>query len=197
MSLLRSAGRKVLATSVVALVFAFLFEVTVFDSRHVGRLSLADDLEAEARPETGKKLRFTATFYCKGTTTASGVNVRKGIAAGDPDLLPIGSVIEIDELGDNYDGVYTVMDTGPKVQGRHVDVYIWSCNEALQMGRRPMRLTVLRLGWNPQASKPGLIDRLFRAREQKAAEPPPAPSPALPASGEAPPALATKAGGGF
>lgn len=197
MSLLRSAGRKVLATSVVALVFAFLFEVTVFDSRHVGRLSLADDLEAEARPGTGKKLRFTATFYCKGTTTASGVNVRKGIAAGDPDLLPIGSVIEIDELGDNYDGVYTVMDTGPKVQGRHVDVYIWSCNEALQMGRRPMRLTVLRLGWNPQASKPGLIDRLFRAREQKAAEPPPAPSPALPASGEAPPALATKAGGGF
>lgn len=197
MVLLRSAGRKVLATSVVALVFAFLFEVTVFDSRHVGRLSLTDDLEAAARPETGKKLRFTATFYCKGTTTASGVNVRKGIAAGDPDLLPIGSVIQIEELGQNYDGVYTVMDTGPKVQGRHVDVYIWSCNEALQMGRRPMRLTVLRLGWNPQASKPGLIDRLFRAREQKAAEPPAVVAPALPASGEPPPPVLSKAGGGF
>lgn len=195
MVLLRSAGRKVLATSVVALVFAFLFEVTVFDSRHVGRLSLSDDLQAEARPETGKKLRFTATFYCKGTTTASGVNVRKGIAAGDPDLLPIGSVIEIDELGENYDGVYTVMDTGPKVQGRHVDVYIWSCNEAIQMGRRPMRLTVLRLGWNPQASEPGLIDRLFRAREQKSAEPPPTQAPAVPASGEVPP-IVSKAGGG-
>ena len=63
MLLLRSAGRKVLATSVVALVFAFLFEVTVFDSRHAGRLSLTDDIEGEARPETGKKLRFTATFY--------------------------------------------------------------------------------------------------------------------------------------
>jgi 3D (Asp-Asp-Asp) domain-containing protein len=196
MLLLRSAGRKVLATSVVALVFAFLFEVTVFDSRHVGRLSLTDDIEGEVRPETGKKLRFTATFYCKGRTTASGVNVRKGIAAGDPDLLPIGSVIEIEELGENYDGVYTVMDTGPKVQGRHVDVYIWSCNEALQMGRRPMRLTVLRLGWNPQASKPNLIDRLFRAREQKAAEPPPAQSPAVPTSGEVSPPVATKAGGG-
>ena len=197
MLLLRSAGRKVLATSVVALVFAFLFEVTVFDSRHAGRLSLTDDIEGEARPETGKKLRFTATFYCKGTTTASGVNVRKGIAAGDPDLLPIGSVIQIEELGENYDGVYTVMDTGPKVQGRHVDVYIWSCNEALQMGRRPMPLTVLRLGWNPQASKPRLIDRLFRAREQKAAEPPPAPAPAVPTSGEIPPPAVSKAGGGF
>ena len=62
------------------------------------------------------------------------------------------------------------MDTGPKVQGRHVDVYLWSCHEALQVGRRPMRLTVLRLGWNPQNSEPSLIDRLFRAREQKQAD---------------------------
>jgi len=58
-----------------------------------------------------------------------------------------------------------------------------------------MRLSVLRLGWNPQASKPGLIDRLFRAREQKAAEP--VPAPALPASGEGPPPVLSKAGGGF
>ena len=62
------------------------------------------------------------------------------------------------------------MDTGPKVQGRHVDVYLWSCHEALQVGRRPMRLTVVRLGWNPQASRPGLIDRLFKAREKKQAD---------------------------
>ena len=196
MVLLRSAGRKVLATAVVALVFAFLFEVTVFDSRHVGRLSLTDDLEAAVRPETGKRLRFTATFYCKGTTTASGVNVRKGIAAGDPDLLPIGSVIQIEDLGANYDGIYTVMDTGPKVQGRHVDVYIWSCNEALQMGRRPMKLTVLRLGWNPQASKPSLVDRLFRARELKAADPVNDPAPPVPTSGEAIPPTVAKASGG-
>src|SRR5918999_534242 len=160
MILSRSAGRKVAATAVAALLFAFLFDVTVFDSRHVVRLAelrnavVTKRAEASSRPEAGDKLRFTATFYCKGTTTASGVNVRNGIAAADPDLLPIGSVIRIDELGEKYDGIYTVMDTGPKVQGRHVDVYLWSCNEALQMGRRPMQLTVLRLGWNPQASRP-------------------------------------------
>ena len=28
------------------------------------------------------------------------------------------------------------MDTGPKVQGRHVDLYMWSCYEALAFGRR-------------------------------------------------------------
>ena len=165
MYLSSSIGRKVLATSVAAIVFAFLFDVTVFDSRTVGRL--AELREAVVKPETGSRLRFTATFYCKGTTTASGVNVRHGIAAADPDLLPIGSVIRIDKLGEKYDGIYTVMDTGPKVQGRHVDVYLWSCNEALQMGRRKMQLTVLRLGWNPQNSTPTLVDRLFRQREKK------------------------------
>ncbi|HVL67827.1 MAG TPA: 3D domain-containing protein [Vicinamibacterales bacterium] len=179
MILSRSAGRKVFATAVAVLGFAFLFEVTVFDSRHVPALAELTTPAAAARPEAGSQLRFTATFYCKGTTTASGVNVRNGIAAADPALLPIGSVIRIDDLGEKYDGIYTVMDTGPKVQGRHVDVYLWSCNEALQMGRRPMKLTVLRLGWNPQASKPHLVDRLFRAREQKRAGP--AQAPAVPA----------------
>lgn len=172
MLLSRSTGRKVVVTAVAALLFAFLFDVTVFDSRNAVRLAELRDTvltrrdRPAPRPETGARLRFTATFYCKGTTTASGVNVRNGIAAGDPDLLPIGSVIRIDELGEKYDGIYTVMDTGPKVQGRHVDVYLWSCHEALEMGRRPMKLSVLRLGWNPTHSSPGLVDRLFRQREQ-------------------------------
>ena len=164
MMLSRSNGRKVLAKAVAAIVFAFLFDATVFDSRNVARL--AELRHTVSKPETGSKLRFTATFYCKGTTTASGANVESGMAAADPDLLPIGSVIRIASLGDKYDGIYTVMDTGPKVQGRHVDVYLWSCNEALQMGRRKMDLTVLRLGWNPQNSSPTLVDRLFRQREK-------------------------------
>ncbi len=73
------------------------------------------------------------------------------------------------------------MDTGPKVQGRHIDIYMWSCNEALELGRRNMQITILRLGWNPKTSTPRLIDRLFRQREvaqdpaqTPAATPPPA-----------------------
>lgn len=56
-------------------------------------------------------------------------------------------------------------------QGRHVDIYLWSCNDALELGRRAISLTVLRLGWSPQASKPSLVDRLFRQREQKRTSP--------------------------
>jgi hypothetical protein len=71
------------------------------------------------------------------------------------------------------------------VQGRHIDLYLWSCHEALDFGRRMVRLTVLRLGWNPRASTPSLIDVLFRRREATAEqEPEPLPSRPL----ELPPA---------
>jgi 3D (Asp-Asp-Asp) domain-containing protein len=163
MLLSRSSRRKFIATSVGAIGIACLLEVTILDSRYAARQ--AELREATARPAPGARLRFTATAYCKGTTTASGVNVRTGIAAADPDLLPVGSVIQIDRLPDRYNGIYTILDTGPAVQGRHIDIYMWSCHEALELGRRPMQLTVLRLGWNPKASTPSLIDRLFRQRE--------------------------------
>jgi 3D (Asp-Asp-Asp) domain-containing protein len=180
MLLSRSSGRKIVATAFAAVGFALLYEVTVLDSRYAARQ--AELRGSAAVPTTGSRLRFTATAYCKGTTTASGANVRTGIAAADPDLLPVGSVIQVDKLGERYDGVYTIMDTGPKVHGRHIDVYMWNCNEALELGRRIMQLTVLRLGWNPSASKPGLIDRLFRQREANLPPPPPWPPAQAPAS---------------
>jgi 3D (Asp-Asp-Asp) domain-containing protein len=166
----RSTGRKIVATAAAAVAFAFLYEVTILDSRYAARQ--AELREVTATPAPGARLRFTATAYCKGTTTASGVNVRTGIAAADPDLLPVGSVIQVDRLEDRYNGIYTVMDTGPSVQGRHIDIYIWSCNEALALGRRPAGITVLRLGWNPKASTPRLVDRLFRQREATQTPPP-------------------------
>src|ERR671936_3109354 len=146
----RSVGRKVVATATAATTFVLLYEVTVMDSRFA--LQQVAKREDTAAPAPGARLRFAATAYCKGTTTASGVNVRTGIAAADPELLPVGSVIQVDKLPERYNGIYTVMDTGPKVQGRHIDIYIWSCYEALALGRRPISLNVLRLGWNPRAS---------------------------------------------
>ena len=177
MFLTRSTGRKLVVTATAAVSFALLYEVTTLDSRYAIRIAGQEELTG--KPAPGVRLRFTATAYCKGTTTASGVNVRTGIAAADPDLLPVGSVVQIDRLGEKYNGVYTVMDTGPRVHGRHLDIYIWSCNEALQLGRRQMLITVLRMGWNPQNSTPKLVETLFRQRE--AVLPPP---PELPAPGE-------------
>jgi len=43
------------------------------------------------------------------------------------------------------------MDTGGLVQGRRIDLYVTSCDEAKEFGVRPVRVVVVRLGWDPQA----------------------------------------------
>jgi len=176
----RSLGRKLVVTAMAVSGFVLYRESTVIDSVMTPPALQATLLPSTAPPAAGGRLDFTATAYCKGTTTASGVNVRTGIAAADPDLLPVGSVVQIDRLEERYNGIYTIMDTGPAVQGRHIDIYMWNCDEArYEFGRRSAGLTVLRLGWNPRASTPSLIDRLFRRRE--AAQPTEAPAVAPPA----------------
>jgi 3D (Asp-Asp-Asp) domain-containing protein len=154
----------VLLTAVVG--FVLLYESHILDSRNAAWQTMTN---ADGSPKPGARLPFSATAYCKGTTTASGVGVRAGIAAADPSMLPVGSVLSI-AVGDNrYNGIYTVMDTGPKVQGRLLDLYMWSCHEALRFGRRDVQVTVLRLGWDPRATAPSFIDRIFRARASRRA----------------------------
>ena len=152
--------RRTIVTAVAAVGFVSLYEVTALDSKYVARLATLR--EATELPMPGSRLAFSATAYCKGIVTASGVPVQSGVAAADPELLPVGSVVEVDSLPQKYNGIYTVMDTGPAVQGRQVDIYMWNCNEALQFGRKRIRLTVLRLGWNPRATTPGFLDRFFK-----------------------------------
>ena len=152
--------RKAIVTLTAALCFVSLYEVTALDSKYVARLATLHD--PTALPLPGSRLAFSASAYCKGIVTASGVPAQNGVAAADPELLPVGSVVEIDLLPEKYNGIYTVMDTGPAVQGREVDIYMWSCNEAMAFGRRPIHLTVLRLGWNPRATSPSFLDRFFK-----------------------------------
>ncbi len=176
-----SLWRKLIATSIGIMGFVLLYEATILDSRYAARQALLREEVAE--PSPGVRLQFAASAYCKGEVTASGVEPRTGIAAADPDLLPVGSVIEVESVGQKYAGIYTIMDTGPKVQGRHIDLYMWSCNEALAFGRRTVRVIVLRLGWNPRDTSPSLMDLLFRRRP---APPIPVAPPASPAADPAP-----------
>jgi 3D (Asp-Asp-Asp) domain-containing protein len=159
----RSFWRKVVATVGAAVGLVFVYETTIRDSRYAARQ--ATMAETVSIPQPGSRLRFTATAYCKGETTASGVSVRTGIAAADPALLPVGTVVRIDTPDEKLDGIWTVMDTGPAVQGRTIDLYLWSCHDALRFGRRPIQLEVLRLGWNPQNSQRSRVDGLFKQRE--------------------------------
>ncbi len=167
MVLSRSLTRKLAATCGAMLGFVLLYEVTALDSKATAAHEV--EVRETAWPRPGARLRFHATAYCKGTTTASGTTVRTGIAAADPVLLPVGSVIQIESLSPRYNGIYTVMDTGPAVQGREIDIYMWNCNEALAFGRRSIAINVLRLGWNPKASAPAAITANIIAKPDAAA----------------------------
>lgn len=145
----RSLRMKLLATALAAGLFVLIiYEGVMWDSR-TARIESASET---ALPSPGASLRFSVTSYCKGDITASGVRVRAGIAAADPALLPPGSVVRIEGVPGKYEGIYTVLDTGPEVRGRELDIYLWSCTEALDFGRRRAAVTVLRLGWDPNAS---------------------------------------------
>ena len=162
-TLVSPARRTIVALLATLLVAVGVYETRMLDSGYGAWLDMLGT--EEGQPSPGAHLAFDATAYCKGQTTAAGVNVRRGIAAADPQLLPVGSVVTVATGDPEYNGVYTIMDTGPEVRGRELDLYIWSCHEALKFGRRRIEVTVPRLGWDPRASSPSLIDRLFRRRE--------------------------------
>ena len=158
MTLFRSWWHNVIVTAVVVLAFVLLYQAQVIDSRYAARNAVYR--ETTAVPSPGAKLRFSATAYCKGAVTKSGVVPRTGVAAADPALLPVGSVIQVG-TDTSHAGIYTIMDTGPAVQGRIIDIYMWSCHDALRFGRRQVDVVVLRLGWDPTASPPNLMDALL------------------------------------
>src|ERR1051326_4756043 len=95
-------------------------------------------------PRETEQMAFTATAYCHHGKTASGVHTTEGIVAADPDVLPIGTRIRISGLTRGRDGVYRVMDTGTRVQGRRIDVFVTSCREAKRFGRQTVRVGVIR-----------------------------------------------------
>lgn len=100
------------------------------------------------RLRDGKKVKMVATAYCLNGRTASGVFSKYGIIAADPQYLPIGSIVRI--RSKEYTGLYSVLDTGGKIKGRKIDIYLASGREAIEFGRRDITLEVLRYGWNPQ-----------------------------------------------
>jgi 3D (Asp-Asp-Asp) domain-containing protein len=96
-------------------------------------------LSAE-RP-VGPSSHYVATAYSLRGKTASGRMVTRGLIAADPRVLPLGSRVHLEHPG--YSGEYLVADTGLKIKGRRIDIWIPSSREAMRFGRRTVKLTVL------------------------------------------------------
>jgi 3D (Asp-Asp-Asp) domain-containing protein len=111
----------------------------------VTALLLCSPLNARNRRHSHPPQTFQATAYADHDVTASGKVSRRGLVAADPDVLPLGSRIQVSNAG-AYSGVYTVADTGSKVQGRHIDIFIPNRRQAKVFGKKTVLVRVLRRG---------------------------------------------------
>ncbi len=85
---------------------------------------------------------YHATAYCLNGRTASGTSVRRGIIAADPRVLPLGTRVRLSAGA--WSGTYTVADTGGRIKGKKIDVWVPSLSEARRFGSRKVKLAVLR-----------------------------------------------------
>lgn len=109
-------------------------------------LAMAVPVAASAPPKPPKVMTMEVTAYCDYGETASGETTRRGIVAADPDVLPLGSRIRVTGLDRRHNRTYDVEDTGRKVQGRIIDIYMPSCEAAKEFGRQTARVRVVRFG---------------------------------------------------
>ena len=88
---------------------------------------------------------FDATAYSVKGETAKGTSARKGVVAADPNVLPLGSEIQV-ENADGHSGTYRVEDTGPAVKGHEIDIYEPNHKRAKRFGRKKVQVKVLKRG---------------------------------------------------
>jgi len=88
------------------------------------------------------RMEFTATAYAISGKTASGAHARRGMCAADLSVLPLGSRIRVEGAG-RYSGVYVVKDSGRRIDGREIDLYIANDAAAKRFGKLPVTVEVL------------------------------------------------------
>jgi 3D (Asp-Asp-Asp) domain-containing protein len=94
---------------------------------------------------------FRATAYSLKGKTEAGNRAADGIVAADPRILPLGSRIRVDDAGP-YSGNYVVTDTGRKIRGHHIDLFIANHAAAKRFGKKTVRVVILERGDGSPAS---------------------------------------------
>ncbi|WP_438318176.1 LysM peptidoglycan-binding domain-containing protein [Sporosarcina sp. FA9] len=95
----------------------------------------------------GKEMTMTATAYtayCKGCsgTTYTGINLRTNpnqkVIAVDPRIIPLGSKVWVEGYGEAIAG-----DIGSAIKGNIIDVFIEHRQDALNWGRKTVKIKIL------------------------------------------------------
>jgi 3D (Asp-Asp-Asp) domain-containing protein len=83
---------------------------------------------------------YSANDPSQGTnnTTATGKEIRQGMVAVDPNVIPLGTRIEIKKMG-----IFIAEDTGGKIKGNRIDIYFDSREEAKKFGMRGVWINII------------------------------------------------------
>lgn len=117
------------------------------------RLAAPDRRPAAEPPEPVYMLATAYTHAAPGGDingtgdglTATGIPVREGIAAVDPEVIPLGARLHIEGYGEAL-----AADTGGTIRGNRVDVFFDSPSRALSWGVRRVEVRVLDNGRDKQ-----------------------------------------------
>ncbi|MGB9660422.1 MAG: 3D domain-containing protein [Moorellaceae bacterium] len=96
-----------------------------------------ETVETVAR--NGRTLEVIATAYTHtGNRTATGIYPYRGIVAVDPRVIPLGARLYVEGYGYAW-----AQDTGGLIKGNRIDVFMDTEKEALQWGRRRVKVHIL------------------------------------------------------
>ena len=105
------------------------------------------DSKAKRGSAAGKTLTVESTAYTADCEGCSGVtrmvlDLKKypdaKVIAVDPSVIPLGSIVKVEGHG-----VAIAADTGGGINGNEIDVFIPNHNDALQWGRKNVRVEVI------------------------------------------------------
>lgn len=103
--------------------------------------------EKPASNDDSKTFTVTSTAYtadckgCSGKTSYNGIDLKKNpdmkVIAVDPEVIPLGSIVEVEGYG-----VAIAADTGSAIKGKKIDVFISDKSVAYSWGVKTVKVTV-------------------------------------------------------
>jgi len=83
---------------------------------------------------------YSANDPAQGTNniTATGKEIKEGMIAVDTRVIPLGTKIEIKDMG-----IFKAEDTGGKIKGNRIDIYFDTKKEAKEFGRKGVWIKII------------------------------------------------------
>lgn len=119
----------------------------VFELLKMANPKISDNNEVQVQ---GRVLDIVATAYAPGAhdngkwgnKTHLGTQVRPGVIAVDPKVIPLGTRVYV-EFADGRGINAVAEDTGGAIKGNRIDIAMWTVAEAYDFGKQKVKVHIL------------------------------------------------------